>query len=128
MEIIEELEGTRRGPYAGAFGYLSAGGAMDMALTLRTMVVAGGRLHLQAGGGVVADDREQLGAGVLGGEGGEGGPAHAPMVNRGAGISQGDSVQQQRAGAEDIGAVVLDPPGKRLAEVRAIPGPGHRER
>ena len=55
MEIIDELEPTRRGPYAGAFGYLSAGGAMDMALTLRTMVVAGGRLHLQAGGGVVAD-------------------------------------------------------------------------
>ena len=55
MEIIDELEPTRRGPYAGAFGYLSVGGAMDMALTLRTMVVTGGRLHLQAGGGVVAD-------------------------------------------------------------------------
>ncbi len=55
MEIIDELEPTRRGPYAGAFGYLSVDGAMDMALTLRTMVVANGRLHLQAGGGVVAD-------------------------------------------------------------------------
>lgn len=55
MEIIDELEPTRRGPYAGAFGYLAVGGAMDMALTLRTMVVADGRLHLQAGGGVVAD-------------------------------------------------------------------------
>jgi anthranilate synthase component 1 len=55
MEIIDELEPTRRGPYAGAFGYVSVGGAMDMALTLRTMVVANGRLHLQAGGGVVAD-------------------------------------------------------------------------
>ncbi|MEX2502922.1 MAG: anthranilate synthase component I [Trueperaceae bacterium] len=55
MEIIDELEPVRRGPYAGAFGYLSVGGAMDMALTLRTMVVADGRLHLQAGGGVVAD-------------------------------------------------------------------------
>ena len=55
MEIIDELEPVRRGPYAGAFGYLSTSGAMDMALTLRTVVVAGGRLHLQAGGGVVAD-------------------------------------------------------------------------
>jgi anthranilate synthase component 1 len=55
MEIIDELEPTRRGPYAGAFGYVAVDGAMDMALTLRTMVVADGRLHLQAGGGVVAD-------------------------------------------------------------------------
>ena len=55
MEIIDELEPVRRGPYAGAFGYLGVSGAMDMALTLRTVVVAGGRLHLQAGCGVVAD-------------------------------------------------------------------------
>jgi anthranilate synthase component I len=55
MEIIDELEPVRRGPYAGAFGYVSATGAMDMALTLRTMVIAGGKVHLQAGGGVVAD-------------------------------------------------------------------------
>ncbi len=55
MEIIDELEPTRRGPYAGAFGYLGVDGAMDMALTLRTMVISGDRLHLQAGGGVVAD-------------------------------------------------------------------------
>ncbi len=55
MEIIDELEPVRRGPYAGAFGYLSSSGQMDMALTLRTMVVAGDRLHLQAGSGIVAD-------------------------------------------------------------------------
>ncbi len=55
MEIIEELEPTRRGPYAGAFGYLSVSGAMDMALTLRTFVITKGKIHLQAGGGVVAD-------------------------------------------------------------------------
>jgi anthranilate synthase component I len=55
MEIIDELETTRRGPYAGAFGYVSVGGAMDMALTLRTAVITGGKIHLQAGGGVVAD-------------------------------------------------------------------------
>ncbi len=55
MEIIDELEPVRRGPYAGAFGYLGVSGAMDMALTLRTVVVREGRLHLQAGCGVVAD-------------------------------------------------------------------------
>ncbi len=55
MEIIDELETTRRGAYAGAFGYVSASGAMDMALTLRTAVITGGKIHLQAGGGVVAD-------------------------------------------------------------------------
>ena len=55
MEIIDELETVRRGPYAGAFGYLSVDGAMDMALTLRTVVIADGRMHLQAGCGVVAD-------------------------------------------------------------------------
>ncbi len=55
MEIIDELETVRRGPYAGAFGYVSVSGAMDMALTLRTAVIAGGKIHLQAGGGVVAD-------------------------------------------------------------------------
>ena len=55
MEIIDELETVRRGPYAGAFGYLSVSGDMDMALTLRTVVVADGRMHLQAGSGVVAD-------------------------------------------------------------------------
>ena len=55
MEIIDELETVRRGPYAGAFGYVSVSGAMDMALTLRTAVITKGKIHLQAGGGVVAD-------------------------------------------------------------------------
>jgi len=55
MEIIDELEPVRRGPYAGAFGYLALGGAMDMALTLRTLVVKDGLVHLQSGAGVVAD-------------------------------------------------------------------------
>ncbi len=55
MEIIDELEPVRRGPYAGAFGYVSVQGDMDMALTLRTATITGGRIHLQAGVGVVAD-------------------------------------------------------------------------
>src|SRR5690606_19527212 len=55
MEHIDELEKTSSVPYAGAFGYLNVTGDMDMALTLRTIVVADGPLHLQAGSGVVAD-------------------------------------------------------------------------
>jgi anthranilate synthase component I len=55
MEIIAGLEPDRRGPYAGAFGYVGFGGDLDLAITLRTVVIAGGRAHVQAGAGVVAD-------------------------------------------------------------------------
>ncbi|MCS6869031.1 MAG: anthranilate synthase component I [Thermus sp.] len=55
MEIIEELEPHRRGPYGGSFGYLAYDGAMDVALTLRTFVIAQGWMHVQAGAGIVAD-------------------------------------------------------------------------
>ncbi|AWN23176.1 anthranilate synthase component I [Deinococcus irradiatisoli] len=55
MEIIDEVEPVRRGPYGGAFGYIAFDGSLDMALTLRTMVVTGGQVHIQAGAGIVAD-------------------------------------------------------------------------
>jgi anthranilate synthase component I len=55
MEIIEELESTRRGWYGGAFGYIAFDGSMNMALTLRTALVKDGKIHIQAAGGVVAD-------------------------------------------------------------------------
>lgn len=55
MEIIDELETERRGVYAGAIGYFSAGGAMDTCIALRTAVIKDGVLHVQAGAGVVAD-------------------------------------------------------------------------
>ena len=55
MEIIEELESTRRSWYGGAFGYIAADGSMNMALTLRTALVKDGKIHIQAAGGVVAD-------------------------------------------------------------------------
>jgi anthranilate synthase component I len=55
MEIIEELEGSRRGPYAGAVGYIDYDGAMDTCITIRTIVMQGRRCYLQAGGGIVAD-------------------------------------------------------------------------
>ena len=55
MEIIDELEPTRRGPYAGAVGYVDFGGNMDMCIALRTMVICGGQVYLQVGAGIVAD-------------------------------------------------------------------------
>jgi anthranilate synthase component 1 len=55
MEIIEELEPVRRGPYAGAVGYFSYNGDMDFAITIRALFAKGGKCHLQTGGGIVAD-------------------------------------------------------------------------
>jgi anthranilate synthase component 1 len=55
MQIISELEGYRRGPYAGAVGYVLPGGTMDTCIALRTIVVADGVARIQAGAGVVAD-------------------------------------------------------------------------
>lgn len=55
MEIIEELEGVRRGPYAGAVGYIDYDGNMDTCITIRTITMKGKVCNLQAGGGIVAD-------------------------------------------------------------------------
>ena len=55
MEIIEELEPTRRGHYGGGIGYFSFSGDMDTAITIRTALVKGDTIYLQAAGGVVAD-------------------------------------------------------------------------
>ncbi|OIP64313.1 MAG: anthranilate synthase component I [Nitrospirae bacterium CG_4_9_14_3_um_filter_53_35] len=55
MEIIEELEPVRRGPYAGAVGYIGFSGNMDTCITIRTMIIRGEDLFLQAGAGIVAD-------------------------------------------------------------------------
>jgi anthranilate synthase component 1 len=55
MQIISELEEYRRGPYAGAVGYVLPGGTMDTCIALRTIVLAGGVARIQAGAGVVAD-------------------------------------------------------------------------
>jgi anthranilate synthase component 1 len=58
MEIIDELEPVRRGPYAGAVGYFNYGGAsMDTAITIRTVLVHGGNAYVQAGAGLVADSQ-----------------------------------------------------------------------
>lgn len=61
MEIIEELEPVRRGPYAGAVGCFSYSGNMDTCITIRTLIIKDGKVYVQAGAGLVADsepDRE----------------------------------------------------------------------
>ncbi len=59
MQIIDELEPTRRGPYAGAVGYVDFSGNMDTCIALRTMVVRGTTYDIQAGAGIVADSRPE---------------------------------------------------------------------
>jgi anthranilate synthase component 1 len=60
MEIIDELETVRRGPYGGCVGYVDYSGNMDMAIAIRTMLVQDGRITVQAGGGVVADSDPEM--------------------------------------------------------------------
>ncbi len=63
MEIIDEMEGSCRGPYGGAVGYISFTGNMDLAITIRTAIVEDGRLTIRAGAGIVADsdpERERM--------------------------------------------------------------------
>ncbi|MEW6636094.1 MAG: anthranilate synthase component I [Actinomycetota bacterium] len=60
MEIIDELEPTRRGPYAGAIGYYGVDGRLDTCITLRTALLKDGVASFQAGGGVVADSVPSL--------------------------------------------------------------------
>ncbi len=55
MQIIEELEAFRRGPYCGAVGFISSSGSMAFNLAIRTLVISAGRVDLQVGGGIVAD-------------------------------------------------------------------------
>ena len=60
MEIIDELEPTRRGPYAGAIGYYGVDGRLDTCITLRTALLKDGMAYFQAGGGVVTDSIPSL--------------------------------------------------------------------
>jgi anthranilate synthase component I len=59
MQIVDELEPTKRGPYGGSVGYLSYSGDLDACIYIRSAVVKDGRVHLQAGGGIVADSDPQ---------------------------------------------------------------------
>jgi anthranilate synthase component 1 len=60
MEIIEELEPTRRGLYGGVVAYFDVGGDMDTAIAIRTVALRDGRAYVQAGAGIVADSQAEL--------------------------------------------------------------------
>jgi anthranilate synthase component I len=60
MEIIEELEPIKRGPYAGAVGYFSYSGNMDTCITIRTLIIKGNKVYVQAGAGIVADSIPEM--------------------------------------------------------------------
>jgi anthranilate/para-aminobenzoate synthase component I len=55
MEIIDEIEPTRRGPYTGSLGYIGFNGNMDLNIIIRTFLIKKGRAYIQAGAGIVAD-------------------------------------------------------------------------
>ncbi len=74
MEIIDELEPTRRGPYGGAVGYFSYTGNMDLCITIRTMTVKDGKIYVQVGAGIVADSDPDA--------------EYQETVNKGAGMMQ----------------------------------------
>jgi para-aminobenzoate synthetase component 1 len=59
MEIIDELESVRRGPYTGSLGWISYAGEMDLNIIIRTFVVKDGHAYIQVGGGVVADSEPE---------------------------------------------------------------------
>ncbi len=82
MQIIDELEPHRRGPYAGAVGYVDFGGNMDTCIALRTIVVQDGQAYVQAGAGIVADSV----------------PAHEyqETLNKARGLLQAIEISQRR--------------------------------
>jgi len=59
MQIIEELEPVRRGPYCGAIGYLASDGTMQFNVAIRTMIIKAGQVHIPVGGGIVADSNPE---------------------------------------------------------------------
>ena len=79
MEIIEELEPTRRGPYAGAVGYLGFGGNLDFCITIRSFAIHQDQVYLQVGAGIVADSDPATG---IPGDGEQG---HGPGAGPGPG-------------------------------------------
>ena len=86
MEIIEELEPVRRGVYGGAVGYFGFGGTMDTCIAIRTMLIKGDKVYVQAGAGIVADsdpDRE-----------------HTECLNKARGMLQALKRAEQLEGAE----------------------------
>ncbi len=87
MEIIDELEPHRRGPYAGAVGYFDYGGNMDTCIALRTLVVQGNTAYVQAGAGIVADSVPAT--------------EYQETLNKARGLLKAIALTEQRAGLTD---------------------------
>jgi anthranilate synthase component I len=83
MEIIDEIEPHRRGPYAGAVGYIDFAGNMDTCIALRTVVVQNGKAYVQAGAGIVADSVPTM--------------EYQETLNKARGLLKAIEVTQQRA-------------------------------
>ncbi len=85
MEIIDEIEPHRRGPYAGAVGYIDYGGNMDTCIALRTMVIQDGIAYVQAGAGIVADSNPAA--------------EYQETLNKARGLLKAIEITQQRTGS-----------------------------
>jgi len=83
MEIIDELEPHRRGPYAGAVGYIDYSGNMDTCIALRTLVIQNGKAYVQAGAGIVADSQPEL--------------EYQETLNKARGLLQAIDITERRA-------------------------------
>ena len=83
MEIIDEVEPHRRGPYAGAVGYIDFAGNMDTCIALRTMVIQDGTAYIQAGAGIVADSVPKL--------------EYEETLNKARGLLKAIEITEQRA-------------------------------
>lgn len=84
MEIIDEIEPTRRGPYAGAVGYIDFAGNMDTCIALRTVVIHNGKAYIQAGAGIVADSVPET--------------EYQETLNKAQGLLKAIEITQQRLG------------------------------
>jgi len=102
MEIIDELEPARRGPYAGAVGYFDRGGNMEMCIAIRTLLQRGRRVSVQAGGGLVYDSKPAA--------------EYAETVNKARAVLTALAQAESRSLEGQARAV---PPGRRPGRARA---------
>ncbi|WDI42768.1 anthranilate synthase component I [Bremerella sp. P1] len=86
MEIIDEIEPHRRGPYAGAVGYIDYGGNMDTCIALRTIVIQDGTAYVQAGAGIVADSDPKM--------------EYQETLNKARGILKAIEITEKRSAAQ----------------------------
>ncbi|HRE98994.1 MAG TPA: anthranilate synthase component I [Pirellulaceae bacterium] len=93
MEIIDEFETTRRGPYAGAVGYVDFAGNMDTCIALRTIVVSGSTAYVQAGAGIVADSDPES--------------EYQETLNKARGMLRAIELAERRHRARGVGSTVV---------------------